>query len=46
MWDNGVNIHDVRQIRTRCNVWFGVGAIDSIRDIVVAMVSMYFSSEK
>ena len=38
MWDNGVNIHDVRQIRTRCNVWFGVGAIDSIRDIVLDMV--------
>lgn len=37
MWDSGIDIHDVRVIRTRTDVYFGVGAIDSIGAIVAQM---------
>ena len=33
MWEKDINIHDVREIRTRTNVYFGVGAIQKIHDI-------------
>lgn len=33
MWENDINIHEVREIRTRTNVYFGVGAIQKINDI-------------
>ena len=33
MWENGINIHEVREIRTRTNVYFGCGAINKIVDI-------------
>ena len=33
MWTKDVNIHEVREIRTRTNVYFGVGAIQKIHDI-------------
>lgn len=34
MWEKDINIHEVREIRTRTNVYFGVGAIQKIGDIV------------
>ena len=33
MWTKDIDIHDVREIRTRTNVYFGVGAIQKIHDI-------------
>lgn len=33
MWEKDININDVREIRTRTNVYFGVGAIQKIHDI-------------
>lgn len=33
MWTKDINIHEVREIRTRTNVYFGVGAIQKIHDI-------------
>ena len=33
MWEKDINIHEVREIRTRTNVYFGVGAIKKIHDI-------------
>ncbi|MBQ2870416.1 iron-containing alcohol dehydrogenase [bacterium] len=37
MWEKDVNIHEVREIRVRPNVYFGVGAIKKIDDIVKAL---------
>lgn len=34
MWEKDINIHEVREIRTRTNVYFGVGAIQKIGDIL------------
>ena len=33
MWEKDINIHEIREIRTRTNVYFGVGAIQKIYDI-------------
>ncbi len=33
MWENDINIHEVREIRTRTCVYFGCGAINKINDI-------------
>lgn len=33
MWEKNINIHDVKEIRTRTTVYFGVGAIQKIYDI-------------
>lgn len=33
MWEKDINIHEVKEIRTRTNVYFGVGAIQKIHDI-------------
>ena len=33
MWEKNININDVREIRTRTNVYFGCGAINKIFDI-------------
>ena len=33
MWEKDINIHEVREIRTRTNVYFGCGAINKIFDI-------------
>jgi len=33
MWEKDINIHEVREIRTRTNVYFGCGAINKISDI-------------
>lgn len=33
MWEKDVNINEIREIRTRTNVYFGVGAIQKINDI-------------
>lgn len=37
MWEQGVNISDVREIRTRVNLFFGVGAINKIDDIAMEL---------
>ena len=34
MWTKDIDIHQVREIRTRTNVYFGVGAINKIDDIL------------
>ena len=34
MWEKDININEVREIRTRTNVYFGVGAINKIDDIL------------
>lgn len=33
MWSQDINIYDVREIRTRTTVYFGIGAISKISDI-------------
>lgn len=33
MWEKDINIHEVREIRTRTSVFFGCGAINKINDI-------------
>ena len=33
MWEKDINIHDIREIRSRTLVYFGVGAITKIADI-------------
>ena len=33
MWEKDINIHEVREIRTRTAVYFGCGAINKINDI-------------
>lgn len=33
MWEKDINIHDVKEIRTRTSVFFGIGAIQKIHDI-------------
>ena len=33
MWEKDINIHEVREIRTRTCVYFGCGAINKIDDI-------------
>jgi len=33
MWSNDINIYEVKEIRTRTTVYFGVGAISKISDI-------------
>ena len=33
MWQKDIDIQEVREIRTRTNVYFGCGAINKIADI-------------
>ena len=33
MWEKDINIHEVKEIRTRTSLFFGVGAIQKIHDI-------------
>lgn len=33
MWENNININEIKEIRTRTTVYFGVGAIQKINDI-------------
>lgn len=33
MWENDININEIKEIRTRTTVYFGVGAISKINDI-------------
>lgn len=35
MWQKDINIHEVREIRTRTTVYFGCGAINKIHDVAV-----------
>ncbi len=37
MWEKNININDVKEIRTRTTVYFGVGAITKIDDILKAL---------
>ncbi len=39
MWEKDIDIHEVREIRTRTSVFFGVGAIKKIADIAKALKS-------
>ncbi len=39
MWEKSIDIHEVKLLRTRSNVYFGVGAIDKISDVVVDLKS-------
>ncbi len=39
MWEKDLNIHDIREIRTRTSVFFGVGAIKKIDDIACDLKS-------
>ena len=39
MWENDININEVREIRTRTCVFFGVGAIKKIEDIASSLKS-------
>ena len=38
MWEKDINIHDVREIRTRTTVYFGCGAINKIADIAADFI--------
>ena len=42
MWEKDINIHDVKEIRTRTSVFFGVGAIQKIHDIAKDIKSKGF----
>lgn len=33
MWEKDININEIKEIRTRTNIFFGVGAIQKIEDI-------------
>jgi len=37
MWEKDININEIKEIRTRTNVYFGVGAIQKISDIAKAI---------
>ena len=39
MWENDININEIREIRTRTCVFFGVGAIKKIEDIASSLKS-------
>ena len=39
MWEKNVDINEVKEIRTRTTVYFGVGAIKKIDDILKALKS-------
>lgn len=39
MWEKDININEVREIRTRTSVFFGVGAIKKINDIAIDLKS-------
>lgn len=39
MWEKNIDIHEVREIRTRTSVFFGCGAIQKIYDIAVDLKS-------
>ena len=39
MWADDMNINEVKEIRTRTTVYFGVGAIQKISDITKDLVS-------
>lgn len=34
MWEKGVNIHEVKEIRSGSKIYFGVGAINKIYDVI------------
>ena len=33
MWENDIDINEIKEIRTRTTVYFGCGAIEKIEDI-------------
>ena len=35
MWEKDININEIKEIRTRTNVYFGIGAIQKIEDIAL-----------
>ena len=37
MWEDSLNINEVRELRTRSNVYFGVGAINKMAEIAAAL---------
>lgn len=39
MWENDIDINEIKEIRTRTLVYFGVGAINKIQDILVDLKS-------
>lgn len=39
MWEKDININEIKEIRTRTNVYFGVGAITKIADIAADLKS-------
>ncbi|MFI3300290.1 MAG: iron-containing alcohol dehydrogenase [Candidatus Gastranaerophilales bacterium] len=39
MWENDINITDIKEIRTRTTVYFGVGAIQKIEDVAKVLKS-------
>ncbi len=39
MWEKNININEVKEIRTRTNVYFGCGAIQKMNDIAVDLAS-------
>ncbi len=38
MWEKNIDINEVKEIRTKTNVYFGIGAIAKISDIAVELV--------
>lgn len=37
MWEKSIDINEVRELRTKVNIWFGIGAIEKIADIAADM---------
>ena len=46
MWENDINIHEVREIRTRTLVYFGCGAINKMEDIAKANHDAYYELQE
>lgn len=44
MWENGIDIYTVRQIRTRTNLYFGVGAIEYFAEITDRLTEQNITS--
>lgn len=43
MWEKDININEIKEIRTKTNIYFGVGAIEKISDILKDLKSKNIS---
>lgn len=43
MWEKDINIHEIKEIRLKTNVFFGVGAIQKISEIATELKNKYIN---